>query len=131
MKVLELTRSRLAFDIIAGALLAVLCVNSVFAQTYGKGRHIEPAFEGWRPNDDGTFNMMFGYMNENWEETPNMPVGENNNFSPGDMDRGSLLIFCRAAIALLSKLLFLLIGEIENWFGLSTSMGWNAKLMPR
>ncbi|MEC8994463.1 MAG: hypothetical protein VX506_02865 [Pseudomonadota bacterium] len=88
MKVLELTRSRLAFNIIAGALLAVLCVNSVFAQTYGKGRHIEPAFEGWRPNDDGTFNMMFGYMNENWEETPNMPVGENNNFSPGDMDRG-------------------------------------------
>ena len=53
MKVLELTRSRLAFDIIAGALLAVLCANSVFAQTYGKGRHIEPAFEGWRPNDDG------------------------------------------------------------------------------
>ena len=54
MKVLELTRSRLAFKIIAGALLAVLCANPVFAQTYSKGRHIEPAIEGWRPNDDGT-----------------------------------------------------------------------------
>ena len=88
MKIFELTRSRLVFKIIAGILLTVLCAYPVFAQTYSKGRHIEPAFEGWRPNDDGTFNMMFGYMNENWEETPDMPVGENNNFSPGDMDRG-------------------------------------------
>jgi hypothetical protein len=88
MKIFELTRSRLVFKIIAGILLTVLCANPVFAQTYSKGRHIEPAFEGWRPNDDGSFNMMFGYMNENWEETPDMPVGENNNFSPGDMDRG-------------------------------------------
>ncbi len=88
MKVFELTRSRLALRIIAGTLFTLLCANTLFAQTYSKGRHIEPAFEGWRPNDDGTFNMMFGYMNENWEETPDMLVGENNNFSPGDMDRG-------------------------------------------
>ena len=88
MKAFELTRSRLVIKVIAGILMTVLCAHSVFAQTYSKGRHIEPAFEGWRPNDDGTFNMMFGYMNENWEETPDMPVGENNNFSPGDMDRG-------------------------------------------
>ena len=87
MKAFELTRSRLVIKVIAGILLTVLCAHSVFAQTYSKGRHVEPAFEGWRPNDDGTFSMMFGYMNENWEETPDMPVGENNNFSPGDMDR--------------------------------------------
>ena len=88
MKAFELTRSRLVIKVIAGILLTVLCAHSVFAQTYSKGRHVEPAFEGWRPNDDGTFSMMFGYMNENWEETPDMPVGENNNFSPGDMDQG-------------------------------------------
>ena len=40
MKVLELTRSRLVFKIIAGALLAVLCANSVFAQTYLSLIHI-------------------------------------------------------------------------------------------
>ena len=45
------------------------------AQTYRAGQHVEPAFEGWRPNPDGTFNMMFGYMNENWEEEPDVPVG--------------------------------------------------------
>lgn len=52
------------------------------------GSHIEPAYEGWRPNDDGTFSFMFGYMNENWAEMPDIPVGENNYFEPGDADRG-------------------------------------------
>ena len=58
------------------------------AQTYTSGQHVEPAFEGWRPNPDGSFNMMFGYMNENWEETPDVAVGEENFFAPGDLDRG-------------------------------------------
>lgn len=69
-------------------VLATLAAQSSTAQTYTRGQHVEPAFEGWRPNNDGTFNMMFGYMNENWEEAPDVPVGENNSFSPGDMDRG-------------------------------------------
>lgn len=58
------------------------------AQTYRKGQHVEPAYEGWRQNEDGSYSFMFGYMNENWEETPHVPVGENNFFSPGDADRG-------------------------------------------
>ena len=58
------------------------------AQSYTFGQHIEPAFEGWRPNPDGTYNMMFGYMNENWEEEPDVQIGENNYFSPGEADRG-------------------------------------------
>lgn len=58
------------------------------AQTYRSGQHVEPAYEGWRQNEDGSYNFMFGYMNENWEETPHVPVGENNYFSPGEADRG-------------------------------------------
>ena len=56
--------------------------------TYQVGRHVEPAYEGWRPNEDGTFSFMFGYMNENWAESPDIPVGENNHFEPGEPDRG-------------------------------------------
>ncbi|MAP46311.1 MAG: hypothetical protein CMP87_01635 [Gammaproteobacteria bacterium] len=67
---------------------ACISVTTVTAQTYTSGKHVEPAFEGWRPNPDGSFNMMFGYMNENWEETPDVAVGEENFFSPGDADRG-------------------------------------------
>ncbi len=72
----------------AFALGAVILSPLVSADTYRSGQHVEPAFEGWRPNEDGTFNLMFGYMNENWEEEPNVPVGDNNMFSPGDSDRG-------------------------------------------
>ena len=80
-----------ATSLLRNALAVVFTLSlvpGVMAQTYNYGQHVEPAFEGWRPNEDGTFNMMFGYMNENWEETPDVPVGENNYFSPGDQDRG-------------------------------------------
>lgn len=68
--------------------LSLAVPSHLSAQTYRKGQHIEPAYEGWRENEDGTFSFMFGYMNENWEETPFVPVGENNFFSPGEADRG-------------------------------------------
>ena len=68
-------------------ILSLISVSSS-AQTYRSGQHIEPAFEGWRPNPDGSFNMMFGYMNENWEEEPDVDVGKHNFFSPGEADRG-------------------------------------------
>ena len=69
-------------------LILSLISASSSAQTYRSGQHIEPAFEGWRPNPDGSFNMMFGYMNENWEEEPDVDVGKHNFFSPGEADRG-------------------------------------------
>ncbi len=62
--------------------------SAVVADTFQYGQHIEPAYEGWRPNADGTFSFMFGYMNENWTEQPDVDVGDNNFFSPGEADRG-------------------------------------------
>jgi hypothetical protein len=88
MQSLKLRSAIKAFRFFVIALSAVILSPLVSADTYRSGQHIEPAFEGWRPNEDGTFNMMFGYMNENWEEEPNVDVGENNMFSPGDADRG-------------------------------------------
>lgn len=69
------------------ALLSLL-LHPALADTYSKGQHVEPAFEGWRANDDGTFSFIFGYFNENWWEELDIAVGENNAFSPGDADRG-------------------------------------------
>jgi len=57
-------------------------------QTYRSGQHTEVAYEGWRPNDDGTITLTFGYFNHNWEEELDIPVGDNNFFSPGEADRG-------------------------------------------
>lgn len=56
--------------------------------TFSKGQSVSPAFEGWRNNPDGTYTLLFGYMNRNWEEEPDVPVGPDNYFSPGPQDRG-------------------------------------------
>ncbi|MCH7815047.1 MAG: hypothetical protein IIC60_00615 [Proteobacteria bacterium] len=61
---------------------------TLLADTYQTGQHVEPAYEGWHPNADGTFSFMFGYMNENWMEQPDADIGEDNFFSPGEADRG-------------------------------------------
>lgn len=56
--------------------------------SYQRGQNIAPAYEGWIQNDDGTKTMVFGYMNRNWSEEIDVPVGEDNFFTPGPADRG-------------------------------------------
>ena len=56
--------------------------------TYSSGQVISPAYEGWRTEDDGSTTMVFGYMNQNWAEEFDIPIGPDNSFSPGDADRG-------------------------------------------
>ncbi len=56
--------------------------------TFASGQNLSPAFEGWQINPDGSYNLVFGYINRNWEEEPDIPVGSDNNFSPGLADRG-------------------------------------------
>jgi hypothetical protein len=55
---------------------------------YLKGQTVSPAYEGWWPNDDGSFTMFFGYMNSNWEEEFDIPVGPDNQIEPGGPDQG-------------------------------------------
>lgn len=78
----------LAALLLAGAGLLLLGSGATQAQTYAKDQHIEPAYEGWRQNDDGSYSFIFGYHNENWEQAQNIQVGEDNFFTPGDADRG-------------------------------------------
>ncbi len=76
--------------VVAAAFFVVLALlaGTANAQTYRKGQHIEPAYEGWRQQEDGSYVLIFGYHNENWEEELDIPAGENNFFSPGLEDRG-------------------------------------------
>lgn len=77
---------------VACALFALLAAapGALEAQglTYNKGQSVSPAFEGWRNAEDGGYVLMFGYMNRNWEEEPDVAVGPDNFFSPGPADRG-------------------------------------------
>jgi hypothetical protein len=63
------------------------------AITYTQGQPVYPAYEGWRHSEDGGYILMFGYMNQNWEQTPLAPVGPDNYLSPGPADRGQPTAF--------------------------------------
>lgn len=55
---------------------------------YAIGQNVVPVFEGWERNTDGSFNMVFGYMNRNYEEQVDVPVGPDNALEPGGPDQG-------------------------------------------
>jgi hypothetical protein len=46
---------------------------------YSRGQGVMPLYDGWHPNSDGTIDLWFGYLNENWREEADIPVGPNNN----------------------------------------------------
>jgi hypothetical protein len=55
---------------------------------YMTGQNVVPVFEGWERVPDGSFNMVFGYMNRNYEEEVDVPVGSENTIEPGGPDQG-------------------------------------------
>ena len=70
-------------------IATVFAVSPAKAQlSYSKGQNVSPAYEGWEKNADGSFNMLFGYMNSNWEEEFDIPIGPGNNIEPGGPDQG-------------------------------------------
>ena len=56
--------------------------------TVSSGLNVVPSFEGWEKNADGTFNLVFGYLNRNYDEIVDIPIGPNNSIEPGGPDRG-------------------------------------------
>ena len=77
------------------ALLAALAAgpDSRAQQSFAAGQSISPAYEGWVQNDDGSFDLVFGYMNRNWEQVVDVPVGPDNAIEPGGPDRGQPTLF--------------------------------------
>jgi len=61
---------------------------SAQSPSYTRGQNVAPAYEGWEQAPDGTKYFVFGYMNRNWEEEIDIPVGADNGFSLGAADQG-------------------------------------------
>ena len=60
-----------AVSVLSALLATVALVSPAAAQTrftYTKGQSISPSYEGFMPNEDGSYTLYFGYMNSNWEE---------------------------------------------------------------
>src|ERR1700694_5822428 len=84
------TKSMKTVRVLLVVLAVVLACQWIGAQSlsYSSGQNTSPAFEGWEENPDGSFSMLFGYMNRNWEEEIDVPVGPENSLFPGDADQG-------------------------------------------
>lgn len=52
------------------------------------GQSVTGAYEGWFPNPDGTFSLLFGYLNRNYKEELDIPIGPENRIEPGGPDQG-------------------------------------------
>ena len=80
---------RITLGWLLGGVLVTLAVQpGVDAQTYTRGQNISPAYEGWERAPDGTRSFLFGYMNRNWEEEIDVPIGPDNMIQPGGADLG-------------------------------------------
>jgi hypothetical protein len=71
------------------ACAVFITVSATRAQVqYARGQNVAPVFEGWERNADGTFSVVFGYLNRNYEEEVDIPVGPANNIDAGEGKSG-------------------------------------------
>jgi hypothetical protein len=75
--------------VLQAALLAQSQLPTAIPQTkFASGQDIQPYFEGWIRNADGSFDMVFGYFNRNWQEELAIPAGADNMVEPFDSAQG-------------------------------------------
>jgi hypothetical protein len=105
---------------IAALLLACAAGSRIDAQslTYMKGQNVAPAYEGWELAADGTKYFLFGYMNRNWEEEVDVPVGAANGFGPGSADLGQPTHFLPRRNRFIFKV------RVPNGFGEKDELIW-------
>jgi len=60
---------------------------------FNSGQSVVPYFEGWIRNPDGTFDLVFGYFNRNWEQEIAIPAGPDNTVELGGPDSGQPTYF--------------------------------------
>ena len=84
-------RGKTFVAVLAAITIACLGLREIRAQeapeingmlTYSRGQAVIPAYEGWHPNPDGTIDIWFGYLNQTYQEEPDVPIGPDNNITP-------------------------------------------------
>lgn len=95
--------SKVVFVVVSVVSVVVMSSTIAFAQPsfptaipqtkFDAGQDIQPYFEGWIHNADGTFDLVFGYFNRNWKEELAIPAGPQNRVEPGTADQGQPTYF--------------------------------------
>lgn len=60
---------------------------------FNAGQSVVPYYEGWIKNTDGSFDLVFGYFNRNWQQELVIPAGPGNKVEPGAPDQGQPTYF--------------------------------------
>ena len=60
---------------------------------FSSGQTVQPFFEGWAHNPDGSYEMHFGYFNRNYVEETHVPIGPDNRMTPDASDQGQPTLF--------------------------------------
>jgi hypothetical protein len=81
-----MTRRVVGIALVLG--LGVASLATAQNLTYAKGQNVSPAYEGWEEDSAGRKFFVFGYMNRNWQEELDVPVGPDNRFTTGTPDQG-------------------------------------------
>ena len=119
---------RAAFVALVGTSAFLIAVTaqaqSPVSTRHWSGQGIAPVYEGFDINPDGTFNMWFGYMNRNFEEEIDVPLGPDNRFEPGG-DRGQPTHFSTRRHKDVFKVV------VPKDFGASTRLVWSITVRGR
>jgi hypothetical protein len=83
------TRSLRLTPALAGAAIVGAVLSSApLAQVQPSSANITPVYEGWLPNPDGSFELLFGYINREWDGQVTIPIGPENSMEPAGPDLG-------------------------------------------
>jgi hypothetical protein len=57
-----------------------------YQHKYDTGQTIQPIFQGWSIQENGTFDMHFGYLNRNYSDELSIPIGADNSIDMAGLD---------------------------------------------
>ena len=77
-----------ALALITSAWAASVPAQQISEPQRGFGASITGAYEGWFDSADGSHNFLIGYLNRNFTQAVDVPIGVNNRIEPGGPDRG-------------------------------------------
>lgn len=94
--IIRFSRRTICLAMFAGVVAAVPFVR-IAAQVrpsppYEQRPIVQPVYDGWYKNADGTLTFSYGYINRS-EKAIEVPIGPNNYFTPEPANRGQVTVF--------------------------------------
>ena len=77
-----------ALVLLMSAWAVVLPAQQISEPLRGFGASVTAAYEGWFDNADGSHNFLIGYLNRNYNQAVDVPIGPNNTMGPNGPDLG-------------------------------------------